>query len=110
MTSDQDPLSQLVEIAEEQLRWQRASALPNVRLTIAQALTTIQMRRAYEMCDGETASTDIADAVGASKSTISSWTRRWRDAGIAYEVEGRRIKHLASLDSLGLPLDAPEGG
>lgn len=109
MTADPDPLSRLVAIAEEQLRWQRASVLPNVRHTIEQALTTTQMRRAYEMCDGATASTEIASAVGAAKSTISTWTRGWRDAGIAYEVEGRRIKHLTSLDSLGLPVDAPEG-
>jgi hypothetical protein len=40
---------------------------------------------------------------------LSGWTRRWRDLGIAYEVApARRIKHLASLKSLGISGKASE--
>lgn len=108
MTEAKDQIERLADIAEEQLRWQRAAAIPSVRRTIEGTLNTDQLRRAYEMCDGATASSDIAAAVGVSKSTISSWTRRWRDAGLAYEVGARRIQHLTSLDSLGLPLEVSD--
>lgn len=102
-------LARLTEIAEEQLRWQRAATLPSVRQTVETTLSTEQLRRAYEMCDGKTASNDIAAAVKTSKQSFSGWTRRWRDLGIAYEVmPGRKIKHLASIKSLGIPLAPPD--
>ena len=105
MATTDELLAQLLDTAQEHLRWQRAAVLPEVRKTIEQTLTTTQLRRAFEMCDGTKASADIAQSVGTSKQSMSGWTRRWRDLGIAYEVEGRRIKHLTSLSSLGLPLD-----
>lgn len=107
--STSDLLARLVDIAEEQLRWQRAAALPAVRATVESTLSTEQLRRAYEMCDGKTASNDIAAAVKTSKQSFSGWTRRWRDIGIAYEVSpGRKIQHLASLGSLGIPVAPPD--
>lgn len=105
-----DPLERLVAIAEEQLRWQRAAVLPSVRETVERALTTGAQRQAFELCDGARASNDIAAAVKTSKQNFSGWTRSWRDLGIAYEVTpGRKIKHLASLKMLGIPITpAPE--
>jgi hypothetical protein len=97
-------LSRLVEIAEEQLRWQRAAVMPSVRETVLSTLTSEQHRQAFEMCDGTVPSNDVAAAVGTSKQNFSGWTRRWRDLGIAYEVSGRKIRHLASLSSLGIPV------
>jgi hypothetical protein len=40
-----------------------------------------------------------------SKQSVSNWTRRWRDLGIAYETEKGRIRHLVSLDALGIPVE-----
>ena len=105
---EEDPLARLVEIAEDQLRWQRAAVLPQVRQTIATALNTKAKREAYELHDGKATSSDIAKKVGTSPQNLSGWTRDWRDLGIAYEVPGeggKRIHHLASLRSLGLDLD-----
>jgi hypothetical protein len=101
-------LGELVETAREQLRWQRAAVLPEVRKTIERTLTTTQLRRAYELCDGKTQGSDIAAAVGTSPQSISAWTRRWRDLGIAYEADSRRTRHLVSLSTLGIPIDAGE--
>lgn len=109
MATSDELLAELLATAQEQLRWQRAAVLPEVRRTIENTLTTTQLRRAYEMCAGTNASADIAKAVGTSKQSMSGWTRRWRDLGIAYEVEGRRIKHLTSLAALGLPFDVTTG-
>src|SRR4051794_4924130 len=105
MATADEILTELLAVAQEQLRWQRASVLPEVRKTIESALTTTQLRRAFEMCDGATASGDIAKAVGTSPPSLSRWTGRWRDLGIAYEVEGRRVKHLTSLSALGVPIE-----
>lgn len=106
MATAEDLLGELLAVAHEQLRWQRAAMLPEVRKTIERVLTTAQLRRAYESCDGTKQSADIAAEVGTSKQNMSAWTRRWRDLGIAYEIEGRRIKHLTSLSALGLSIEA----
>jgi hypothetical protein len=74
-----DLLAELLATAQEQLRWQRAAVLPEVRKTIEATLTTMQLRQAYEMCDGTKAGTEIAKAVGSSKQTVSRWAQRWRD-------------------------------
>lgn len=108
MASSDELLAELVEVAHEQLRWQRAAVLPDVRKTIDQALSTTQLRKAFELCDGAKSSTDIAKAVGVSKQGFSGWTRRWRDLGIAYETPERTIRHLATLKSLGLPVEVDE--
>ncbi len=108
MTGSEERLAELVAIADEQLRWQRASVLPQVRETIDQTLTSTQLRKAFEACDGQRSSTDIAKFVGVSKQGFSGWTRRWRDLGIAYETPERTIKHLATLKSLGLSIELDE--
>jgi hypothetical protein len=97
--------SALEALLAEQLRWLRAAAMPSVRETVATALNTTQLRQAYELCDGTMKSNEIADKVGISKQGFSNWTRRWRNLGIAYEVEERRIQHLVSLAALELPME-----
>lgn len=110
MASTDELLAQLLEVAQEQLRWQRASVLPQVRRTIETTLNTTQLRQAYELCDGTKQSAAIAAAVGVSRPSMSGWTRRWRDLGIAYEIEGRKIRHLTSLSALGVPLEVDGDG
>ncbi len=97
--------AEMLAVLEEQLRWQRAAAMPEVRKTIAAALTTTKLRKAYELCDGTRKSSEIAAQLDISPQAFSSWTRNWRNLGIAFEVEQRRIKHLVSLAALGLPLE-----
>jgi hypothetical protein len=103
MAMTDELLTDLLATANEQLRWFKASVLPSVRSTVESSLGTTQLRRAYELCDGATTSKDIATAVGASTSSLSNWTRRWRDVGIAYETPDGRIQQLVSLAALGLP-------
>lgn len=97
------------DLLAEMLRWQRAAVLPEVRRTVEAALTTTQLRRAFEMCDGTKRANEIASAVGASNATLSNWTRRWRDLGIAFETDDRKIRHLVSLEALGLAVDVDQG-
>lgn len=105
MPTTDELLSQLLDTAQEHLRWLRASVLPDVRRTVENTLTTTQLRRAYQMCDGKTTSKTIASAVGASPASLSNWTRRWRDAGIAYDSPDGPITHLVSLAALGIALE-----
>jgi len=98
----------LLEVAEEQLRWTRAAAIPQVRGTVETALGTVDRRRAYELLDGVRTSTEVADGAGVPKTTLSGWTRDWRNLGIANEVptpKGVRIRHLISLAALGIPIE-----
>jgi hypothetical protein len=105
---NQDALTQLVALVEEQLRWHKAAAMPQVRATIEAALTTTQLRRAYELCDGKRTFDQIAKEVGASQGSISNWTRRWRDMGIAFDRPDGRVQHLTTLAALGIPLEVSE--
>ncbi|MDQ4144177.1 MAG: hypothetical protein M3198_10635 [Actinomycetota bacterium] len=111
--SVEDSLVRLVAVAEDQLRWQRAAVLPQVRQTIAQTLNTKRLRKAYEMLDGAHLGKDVAKATDVSEATLSRWARRWRNLGIAYEYvdeDGvKRTKHLISLEDLELPIDVGEG-
>jgi hypothetical protein len=96
-------LAELVALGQDQLRWHRAAVLPQVRETVEKALNSTKVREAYELCDGTKTGQEIAKAVGTSQASFSGWNKRWRDLGIAYE-DGGKVKHLASLKSLGLPL------
>jgi CRP-like cAMP-binding protein len=97
-------MSQVEKLLAEQLRWLRAAAMPSVRATIDTALTKEQQRRAYELCDGSRSSAEIGKAVGASPATLSRWTTEWRNLGIVYETDERKLEHLISLSALELPI------
>jgi hypothetical protein len=108
MPETADLLRELLDNAQEQLRWQQAAAMGIVKQTVADALTTTQLRNAYELCDGSRSATEVGSAVGVTKQSVSNWTRRWRNLGIAYENDRRRVQHLVSLKSLDLPLEVEE--
>lgn len=97
-------LESLVELVQEQLRWQRALSVGEVRAVVEQVLDTQQLREAFELCDGDRTLREIATEVGAGVATLSRWTNRWRQLGIAFENQHGRIQHLISLGALGLPL------
>jgi biotin operon repressor len=99
----------LLKVAEEQLRWVRAAAMPDVRQTISAALQNSEQRRAFELCDGSRSGPEVAKAVGVSRQSISNWSTAWRQLGIAYDVEDRKIRHLVSLAALGIPIEASTG-
>lgn len=105
MPDHHDPLTELLDTAKQQLLWQRAATLPQVRVTIEQTLTTSKHREAYEMSDGRTSARHIATVIGSSPASLSRWTQRWRELGIAFETDDGRIQHLVSLAALGLPLE-----
>ena len=100
----------LLEILREQLRWQKVAVIPIVKELVTSVLESATMRAAYEMCDGKSTFRDIAAATGVSISTVGSWSRRWRELGLAYEDDSGRIRHLVSLEALGLPVDVTESG
>jgi hypothetical protein len=69
-----DPLGRLVAVAEEQLQWQCAVAPPQARETIERALTTTQLRRAYELLNGEHRNIDVAKSVETSEASVNQWS------------------------------------
>jgi hypothetical protein len=101
--------SKLLAVAEEQLRWLRAAALPQVKETVDSALPKTEMRKAFELANGTKTGAQLAEAVGVSPQSISNWTKRWRNLGIAYENADGAVCHLISLESLELSLEAESG-
>lgn len=112
MSTSEDLLGELLATAQDQLRWTRAAVLPDVKRTIEQTLNSTEQRRAYEALDGTKAGAEVAEEVGVSEASVSGWSRRWRDLGIAYTFKGEtgraRTKHLVSLEDLGVPIEADE--
>lgn len=104
-TSKDVAIRDLLAVAQEQLRWFRAANLPAVKNSLLGALTTTDMRRVYELCDGNRTFRDLATAAGVALGTVGSWTRRWRDAGLAYETEGGRVAQLVSLEAVGISIE-----
>jgi transposase-like protein len=103
-----DPLDALVELMREQLRWNRASAIPAVRSALDTTLASTAMRRAYELCDGSRTFREVSRDVGVGIGTLSRWGRSWREQGLAFEDAGGRLRHLVALEALGLPIDIDE--
>ena len=100
-----DQLSELVDIAREQLLWQRAASIPVIKAALDETLQTTKMRKAYDLCDGEHTFRQIATAVGVSLGTVSGWSKKWRESGLAFEDSTGRVRHLIGLGALGLPVE-----
>lgn len=100
-----DQLAELVGIVREQLLWQRAASIPAVKAALGDTLQTTKMRKAYDLCDGEHTFRQIAAALGVSLGTVSGWSKKWRESGLAFEDSTGRMRHLISLGALGLPVE-----
>lgn len=79
--------------------------LPALGDALGRALTTPEMRRLYDLCDGSRTSRELAAAASVSVGTVSNWTRRWREAGIVYDDDSGRLRHLIPLSTVGLGID-----
>lgn len=99
---DETALGELLRIEREQLRWLRAMALPQVRITVRDALKSDTERLGYDLSDGVRTGRDVASATGVSPATVSAWWKKWRLMGIAEDADGRRVVHIATLAELGL--------
>lgn len=102
--SSEDALNELVSIAKQQLRWQQAATLPDIKEALSAALVTTEMRKVYEACDGKRSFREIADATGVPQATVGRWTQNWREVALLFEADSGRMEHLVSLESIGLPV------
>lgn len=98
-------LSELLAVAREQLRWQKAANLAAIRVALVAALPSTETRKVFELCDGSHTFREMASSVGVSVGTVANWTKQWREAALVYEVEGRSLQKLVSLGSLGIPIE-----
>ena len=99
---DEKALAELLSVGREQVRWLRALALPQVRITVRETLKSETERIGYDLTDGAHSGRDVASATGVSPATVSAWWKKWRLLGIAEDAGGRRVAHIASLAELGL--------
>jgi hypothetical protein len=105
---DAPAVDPLLAAIEEQTRWLRAIAMPQVRESVMRTLTKPKMRAAYEASDGKNAARDVARTAGVSLGSASGWWRRWRAVGIGIELPSGRVAHIVTLRDLGLTLDPEE--
>jgi hypothetical protein len=93
------------DVLRELLRWQRAVAMPQVRLNIDGALGSESQRRAYDAADGIRTLRDLGEIAGASTAAVGKWSKRWRQLGIASLTADGRVLHLGDLESFGLSVE-----
>ena len=77
----------LLEELKEQTKWLRFLALPALKKTIQENLTTKEQKRIYGLSDGENSTYDVAkklraEGVKGSHMTVYNYWKRWFALGI----------------------------
>lgn len=104
----EETLSELLEVAKEQLRWQQAASLSTVKDALVRSLTSTDMRKVFEACDGRRTFKEISAATGVPPATVGRWTQSWREVALVFENDDGRVQRLVSLDAVGIPLATGE--
>lgn len=77
---------------KEQTKWLRLLALPNLKKTIEENLTTKEQKRIYDLSDGKNSTNDtakklLAEGIKVSHMTVYNYWKRWFALGIVVPSE-----------------------
>lgn len=94
---------------KEQTKWLRFLALPNLKKTIEENLTTKEQRRIYDLSDGQNSTYDIAEkllgeGIKVSHMTVFNYWKRWFALGIVVPSEkySGRFEKIINLKELNI--------
>jgi hypothetical protein len=100
----------LTELLAEQRRsneYLRVLMQPQLRERLEALLGSSAERRAYEASDGTRTGREIAAVARVSTGAVSGWGKKWRQAGVAVEVDGH-LCHLLPLSALDIDVEGDE--
>ena len=99
---------EIVKELKEQTRWLRFLALPSMRKTIEDNLTTKEQRRIYQLSDGTNSTYAIAkklwaEGIKVSHQTVHNYWKKWLALGLViaskqYSGRSEKIIDLSDLD------------
>jgi len=99
----------LLKELREQTKWLRILALPNLKKTVEENLTTIEQRRMYDLSDGKRSTYDVAkklltEGIKVSHTTVYNYWKRWSALGIVFPSEeySGRFEKIMDLKDLNL--------
>lgn len=99
-----DALIELKRGIDELNTWIKLIHGSEVGLHLESILDTDDKKKAFEATDGEKTVREIAEEVGISKDTVSTWWREWRKVSIVMpgHIRADRPKKIISLKDFGL--------
>lgn len=92
----------LVELMEELVAWTKFAHQEMLIAVWRKVLADEKHLVAYELTDGTRTQRDVADASGLSQPTISALWQKWRRTGLARELPGGKVRHLARPSDFGV--------
>lgn len=94
---------------KEQTKWLRFLALPNLKKTIEENLTTKEQKGIYDLSDGKNSTNDIAkklraEGIKVSHMTVYNYWKRWFAVGIVVPSEeySGRFKKIIDLKEINI--------
>ena len=92
----------LVELMEELVAWTKFAHQEALITVWRKVLADEKHLVAYELTDGTRTQRDVAEGSGLSQPTISALWQRWRRTGLARELPGGKVRHLARPSDFGM--------
>ena len=96
---------------KEQTKWLRFLALPSLKKTFEENLTTKEQKGIYGLSDGENSTYDVAkklraEGVKVSHMTVYNYWKRWFALGIVIPSEkySGRFKKILDLEELNIQI------
>jgi hypothetical protein len=92
----------MVELMEELVAWTKFAHQEALITVWRKVIVDEKHLVAYELTDGTRTQRDVAEASGLSQPTISALWQKWRRTGLARELPGGKVRHLARPSDFGI--------
>jgi hypothetical protein len=105
MSEELKTLKSIESKLDQLLKWTRFAGMQQLRIILAQNLTTDIEMLIYELSDGELGTREIARLSGVgSNATVANYWKKWSKLGIVEPSEKRqgRFRRICSLEEVGL--------
>lgn len=91
-----------LELLEELVAWTKFAQLNALIAVWRTVLADDKHLMAYELTDGARTQSEVARSSGLSQPTVSGLWQKWRRTGLARELPGGKIRHLARPSDFGV--------
>lgn len=101
--------AEILKELKEQTKWLRFLALPGIKDTIQNSISTKEQKRIYELTDGKLSTNEISkklttEGIKASHMTVYNYWKRWFAVGLVIPSEkySGRFEKIIDLSDLNL--------
>jgi len=100
-----DAIDKLAQLTKEQIKWTKLAGMQQLRSILERNLLTDEMRKVYQLSDGQRTTRDIAKLSGiGSNATIATYWSKWKTLGIVEPSNSfkGRYQRIIGLDEVGI--------